>query len=60
MNFELTICFSELEIMNQKLLNVGMFADGTAAVADVFEFFFFKIVLVHCINKTVIRIRSVF
>ena len=57
---KLTIGLSEAEVVNEEILYVGMFRDGTGAVAHIVEMLAFKVMLIQVLIKAVIRIKSAF
>ena len=53
-----TIGLSEAEILDEKVLDVGVFRDGARAVAHVIELLLFKVMLVQVLIQAVVGIKA--
>ena len=46
MDSQLAIGLAEVEILDQKVVDLGMLGDGSGAIADIFKTLFFKVIFV--------------
>ena len=60
MHLKLAIGIAEPEILNEEILDLRVFGDGTGAVAHILELLFFEIVLVQVLVQAVIRVIVTF
>ena len=59
MNLQLAIGFAKVEILDEKVLNVRVLSNGTGTISYITVLFFAQIILVHLVEKSIIRISVV-